>query len=157
MPNRYSSRSSANLNNEILTEPGATGAAGGMTLYAFTRLLTSVRSSDAMLRRVRGYVQCRAGGTASSEMVRFALMGSDKAGNVPIYAARNLEDQNYWEIPCVASRDTTNNWDNPAQFHFDLSLSLKVPLTRDLYVGVINDGTLTNFFAFVFRLFWSLI
>ena len=89
MPNRYSKRGSANLNNEILTEPGASIGAGGISIYSFTRLATSVRSSEAMLRKFRGYVQCRAGSTASSELVRFALMTGDKAGNVPIYNARN--------------------------------------------------------------------
>ena len=149
-------RRSANLNNEILTEPAGTIGAAGSALYQFIRLDKGVRSSDVMLRRVRGYVQCRAGGTASSEMVRF-LLASDNGGNLPTYASRNLENQNYWEIPCVASRDTTANWDNPAQFHFDLSLSLKLPLPDSLYINVINDGSLTNFFSFVMRLFWSLI
>ena len=79
-----------------------------------------------MLRKVRGYVHCRCGATNSGAMVRFILMTGDKAGNNPVFANRDLEDQNMWEIPCVTSRDTVNVFDNPAQFHFDFNLSLKL-------------------------------
>ena len=110
-----------------------------------------------MLRRYRGYVWCRAGQTEPHEMIRFILMTGDKAGNNPTFANRDLEDQNMYEIPCICSRDSTEGWDNPAFFHFDMTLSLKLTLDRDLFQVVVNDGNFTDFFGFVVRLFWSLI
>ena len=154
MPNR-SSRSGPSLNNQILFQNVASFANTGVSSQSFTGVNDN-RSSDAMLRRIRGHIFCRAGSTASGESVRFGII-AEQPGDIPVVSSFADEARNLWEQECTASRDTVNNWDNPAFLHFDLNLSLKVPLGRDLYFGLMNQGTVTDFAGYLVRLFWSLI
>ena len=109
-----------------------------------------------MLRRARGHIWCRAGGTSPIANVDFGLIQRER-NQVPILADFDDESTNLWSQSCVASRDTVENWDNPADLHFDFNMGLKVVLDRDLYMVINNLDTITNFAAFAIRLFWSLI
>ena len=110
-----------------------------------------------MARRLRGHIACRAGSTTSLDDVRFGVIGEDRLGGVPLTTDFDDESKNLWEQRCTVSRDTVNNLDWNAAFHFDLSLSLRLPLDQIHYFSVLNEGDVTNFFSFVARLFWSLI
>ena len=111
-----------------------------------------------MLRRIRGHIWCRAGGTATAEPCNFGLVSVPK-GTTPTTAEFVDESALLWSQNCICSRGNVTDltFDNPGELHFDLSLSLKVPLDRSLFFSMENDGTITNFLAFWIRLFWSLI
>ena len=146
-------RSSPSLTNQLLNDNGS--FAQGVASSAFTALNDN-RSSDAMLRRLRGHIWCRGGATTPNARVEFGIIAVPE-GTVPSATSFTDERKNIWSQQCVASRDTTANWDNPAFLHFDLSLSIKVQLTDDIYFVINNLDTITNFAAFIVRLFWSLI
>ena len=153
MPNRFVRRTSASLNNQILSTYGS--FAQGVANVNFTGL-TDNRSSDAMLRRLRGHIWCRAGSTSPNARVEFGIM-QEEEGVFPVAADFQDESKNLWSQECTASRDTVNNWDNPAFLHFDFNMSLKVQLGKEIYFSINNLDTITNFAGFVVRLFWSLI
>ena len=150
-------RKSPPLQNEILKDVNNSIGAAGIVINQITRLDHNVRNAEAMLRRIRGYIACRAGSTASMESIRFGLTLDSSDHNNPTFANRDLEDQNLWEQTCTASRDTSANWDNPAFLHFDMTLSIKIPYDRSVFFTVMNEGAVTDFYAFIIRLFWSLI
>ena len=145
-------RRSPPLQNKFLLGTG-TLATGGTTSSTWN---LQERSADLILRRMRGHIWARAGSTTANESMVFALM-SMKEPAVPSFADRQDERRNLWSQQCCTFRDTTTNVEETADLHFDLSLKIKVPLDRLLYFTVFNEGSVTDFFEWWVRLFWTLI
>ena len=148
----YPKRSSPSLNNQILSDNGS--FAQGTANSQFDDMLA--RSSDVVLRRLRGHIWCRGGSTTPNARVEFGIIQETESAT-PTPADFLDPKKNLWSQQCVASRDTVEEWDNPAFLHFDLSLGLKIELDKRLFFSINNLDTVTNFAAFIVRLFWSLI
>ena len=158
-------RSSGALESQIL-EDDSTVTAAGITSSEFTEL--THRTSPVVLRRLRGYVYCRAGSSTNGddERVRFAIIKHPIGAAIPTPTSGDygLIQNNVWEIDCTCNRSETLKatpnegvWgtDIPAWVHFDLNLKVVIPLDWKLFFSVLNEGDITNFFNFVVRLFWK--
>ena len=100
---------SGSLESQIL-EDQSTLTSNGITFSQFTEL--THRTSDVRLKKLRGYVYCRAGSIVNGddERFRFALIKTPAGFGNP--NANSFDDisQNIYEIDCVCNRDQILRW-----------------------------------------------
>ena len=149
------------MESQILEQVPA-GFSTGVAASKFTEL--DHRTAPIVTRKLRGYVYCRGGTEASDDqLLRFALIKL-KAG-VSVVTTGSFDDvsSNVYEIDCVCNRDgdhtSQQTWvqDRAAWFHFDVDFGVTIPLDWSVWFGLENVGAITNFAAFVVRLFWNRI
>ena len=146
-----------NLTSEIINRTGTLGT-GSFINDGFDELLH--RSSDVILTKLIGdYLFNSLDTTGVMETCEFALIAKPAAIGTPV--AIDWLNEKYMigktHRMCHAEQDNANNTEIFDEFHFEVSLKIRVPLDWQVFQSVLQGPIGTGQFAYLVRLFWALI
>ena len=118
------------------------------------------RSSEAVLVDLIGDYLFNSGESSDNlALCEFAVIAKPLAIGTPVQA--DFLNEKYvigkTHRMCHARKDNTNNTETMDEFHFEISLKIRVPLDTQVYQSVLNLGPAVGQFAYLVRLFWTLL
>ena len=150
------------LTSEIIKQQ-STLAPGILTHFGFTEMLH--RNSDAVLvKLIADYNFASGDSLANLATCQFAIVTKPfPAAGTPVLA--DMTNEKYvvgkTSRQCSARQrlDAPNgvNSDQIDNLHIEVKLNIRIPLDWQTWMVVLNGGFGTNAFAFLVRLFWTLI
>ena len=118
------------------------------------------RSSDLVLvNLIADYLFNSGEDSGNLGLCEFGIIAKPAAIGTPVVADFNnpkyMVGKTHRE--CHARKDLTNNYEVMDEFHFEVSLKIRVPLDWQVFMSVLNLGPAVGQFAYLVRLFWTLI
>ena len=148
-----------NLVSQILKDQG-TVSSGGFAASKFTE--KDHVSSDVILTKLIASYLFKSGGTsATHERCQFGVVAKPEALDSGVVVGGDFDREDHMigktHHMCHSTIDTVNGWGHMDEFHFEVSLKVRIPADWNIWGAVKNESGITNAFAYLMRLFWTAI
>ena len=118
------------------------------------------RSSDLVLvNLIADYLFAPAGDNTEQQVCDFAIIAKNISEGAVVQDDFNNEKYVIGKTHrrCHMMLNNTNNQIHADEFHFEVSLKIKIPIDWQVFFAILNSTGVTARFAYLVRLFWTLV